>query len=139
MHKRNIACGFQALRSCKPIWIRLEFVTIPRVKEYRFQAFDRFLNRGAWSNEQLFLDDPLAVRKIHSKYLEFFRGWIGQRNCYGIGVYDFAYVRCNCAQDLAQVEARRDSGRQIEEQLKPLVLTLKFRFSAHGCSIQARD
>ena len=47
-------------------------------------------------------------------------------------MYDFAYVRCDRAQDLPQVEARRDSGRQIEEQLKPLVLTLKFRFSAHG-------
>jgi hypothetical protein len=36
------------------------------------------------------------------------------------------------AQDLPQVEARRDSGRKIEEQLKPLVLTLKFCFCAHG-------
>jgi hypothetical protein len=62
---------------------------------------------------------------------EFFRSCIGQRNCYGIGVYDFAYVRCNRAQDLPQVEARRDSGRQIQEQLKLVVLTLKFRFWAH--------
>jgi hypothetical protein len=30
------------------------------------------------------------------------------------------------------VEARRDSGRQIQEQFKPLVLTTKLRFCAHG-------
>jgi hypothetical protein len=43
-----------------------------------------------------------------------------------------AYVRCNRAQNLPQIEARRDFGRQIEEQLKPLLLMPKFPFSAHG-------
>jgi hypothetical protein len=47
-------------------------------------------------------------------------------------VYDFAYVRCNRAQNLPQIEARRDFGRQIEEQLKPLLLMLEFRLCAHG-------
>jgi hypothetical protein len=46
-------------------------------------------------------------------------------------VYDFAYVRCNRAQNFPQVQARRDFGRQIEEQLKSLVLTVKFLFCAH--------
>lgn len=72
------------------------------------------------------------MRKIHGKYPEFLRSRIGQRNRDGIGVYDFAYVRCNRTQDVPQIEARRDSGRLIEEQLKSLVLTLKFRFCAHG-------
>jgi hypothetical protein len=47
-------------------------------------------------------------------------------------VYDFAYVRCNRAQNLPHIKARRDFGRQIEEQLKLLFLTLKLPFSAHG-------
>ena len=38
----------------------------------------------------------------------------------------------NRAQDLPQVEARRNSGHQIEEQLKPPLLTLKFRFCVHS-------
>ena len=91
-----------------------------------------YLIGGAWCNEQLFLDDPLAVRKIHGKYPEFSRRCVGQRNAYGISVHDLAYVRRNRAQDLAQVEARRDSGGQIEEQLKPLVLSPKFGVCAHG-------
>jgi hypothetical protein len=40
-----------------------------------------------------------------------FVGCVGQPNDYGISEYDFAYVRCYRAQDLAQVEARRDSAR----------------------------
>jgi hypothetical protein len=95
-------------------------------------VIERSLYGGAWRNEQFFLDDPLAVRKIHGKYPEFFRSRIGQHNCYGIGVYDFAYVRCNRAQNLPQIEAGRDCGRQIEEQFKPLLLMLKFPFSAHS-------
>jgi hypothetical protein len=47
-------------------------------------------------------------------------------------VYDFAYVRRNRPQDLPDLEARRDFARQIEEQLKPLLLTLEFRFCAHS-------
>ena len=71
------------------------------------------------------------MRKIYGKYPEFSRSRIGQRNGYGISLYDFAYVRCNRPQDLPQVKARRDSVRQIEEQLKPLVLTLQFGLRAH--------
>src|SRR6266478_1325914 len=89
-----------------------------------------WLALGVTSNSSLMT--PPAVRKIHSKCPEFSRSCIGQRNGYGISVYDFAYVRCDHAQDLAQVEARRDSGRQIQEQFKPFVLTMKFRFCAHG-------
>jgi hypothetical protein len=51
---------------------------------------------------------------------------------HGISVYDFAYVRRNRPQDLPDLEARRDLGRQIEEQLKPLLLMPKFPFSAHA-------
>jgi hypothetical protein len=47
-------------------------------------------------------------------------------------MYDFAYVRRNGAQDLSQVEARRDFARQIEEQLKPIVLSSYFPFCAHA-------
>lgn len=54
------------------------------------------------------------------------------RNSYSISVHEFAYVRCNRAQDLPQVETRRDSGSQIEEQLKPFVLSTKFGVCAHG-------
>jgi hypothetical protein len=44
------------------------------------------------------------VRKIYGKYPEFSRSRIGQRNGYGISLYDFAYVRCNRPQDLPQVK-----------------------------------
>ncbi len=59
------------------------------------------------------------MRKIHGKYPEFSRHCVEQRNAYGISVYDLAYVRRNRAHDLPKVEARRDSARQIEEQLQP--------------------
>jgi hypothetical protein len=36
------------------------------------------------------------------------------RGDYSISFDNFAYVRCDRAQDLAQVEARRDFGRQIQ-------------------------
>ena len=72
------------------------------------------------------------MRKIHSNYSGFSRRCVGQRYDHSIGVYDFAYVRSNRAQNLPQIEARRDFGRQIEEQLKPLLLMPKFPFSAHG-------
>jgi hypothetical protein len=72
------------------------------------------------------------VRKIHGKYPEFSRRCVGQRNAYGISVYDLAYVRRNRAQDLPQVEARCNSGREIQEQLKPLILKLKFCLCTHG-------
>jgi hypothetical protein len=51
---------------------------------------------------------------------------------YSISVYDFAYVRCNRAQNLPQIEARRDFGRQIEKKLKPLLLMPRFPLSADG-------
>lgn len=60
--------------------------------------------------------------KIHGKYPEFLRNCIRQRNDDTICVYDFAYVGCNRAQDLPQVEARCDSSRQIEKQLQALAL-----------------
>src|SRR5207302_2084430 len=82
-----------------------------------FKVSSSFLNGRTWRNEQLFLDDPLSMRKIHGKYPEFLRSCIGQRNIYRISAYDLAYVGCDGAQDLPQVEARRDSRRQIEEQL----------------------
>src|SRR5579863_8713037 len=99
-----------------------EFVRFSSVKDYGLQSTHRFLDGQAWRKEQLFLDDPLAVRKIHGKYPEFFRSCIGQHNCYGIAVYNFTYICCNRAQDLPQVKARRDSGGQIEEQLQAVVL-----------------
>ena len=71
---------------------------------------------------------PFALREIHGKHSQFSRRCIGQRNAHRVRVYDFAYVRCNRSQNFPQVQARRDFARQIEEQLKPLVLTLKFRF-----------
>src|SRR5206468_9453723 len=70
------------------------------------------------------------MRKIDSNYSRFSRRCVGQRHDHSISVYDFAYVRRNRPQDLPDLKARRDFARQIEEQLKPLVLTLKFRFSA---------
>jgi len=54
-----------------------------------------------------------------------------QRDGDTFGMYDFAYVRRNGAQDLSQVEARRDFARQVEEQLKPIVLSSYFLFCAH--------
>jgi hypothetical protein len=72
------------------------------------------------------------VRKIHGKYPIFSGRCVGQRNSDRISVYDFAYVRCNRAQYFPQVQAGRDAGRQIQEQVKPLVLTLKFCFYTHG-------
>jgi hypothetical protein len=107
-------------------------VSFARVNNHRFQGVHRLNDGRAWRNEQLFLDDPLALREIQRDYPDFSGRCIGQRNGYGIGVYNFAYVRCNRAQDLPQVQTRGDSGRQIQEQLKPLMLTLKLRFCAHG-------
>jgi hypothetical protein len=72
------------------------------------------------------------VRKIRGKYPEFVRGCILQRNGDTIGMYHFAYVCRNGAQDLSQVEARGDFARQIEEQLKPIVLSSYFLFCAHA-------
>ena len=60
------------------------------------------------------------MREIDSNHSRFSRRCVGQRYDHGVSVYDFAYVRCNHAQNLPQIEARRDFGRQIEEQLKPL-------------------
>jgi hypothetical protein len=63
---------------------------------------------------------------------EFLRGCILQRVGDTFGMYDFAYGRRNGAQDLSQVEARRDFARQVEEQLKPIVLSSYFLFCAHA-------
>ena len=106
--------------------------TFPCVNDYRFEAFHHLSSGGAWRNQQLFLDDSLAMRKIHGQYPEFVCRRVVQRNGYGISVHHFAYIRCHRTQDLPQVEARRDSGGQIEEQLKPLVLSPKFGVCAHG-------
>ncbi len=72
------------------------------------------------------------MREIDGEYPEFLRGCILQRDGDTFGMYDFAYVRRNGAQDLSQVEARRDFARQVEEQLKPIVLSLHFLFCAHA-------
>lgn len=95
------------------------------VKDYWFQGIHRFSRTGAWCNEQLFLDDPLAVRKIHGQHSKFFLRRVEQSNDYGVSVYNFAYVRCDGMQDLSQVQTRRDFARQIEQQLEPLVLLLR--------------
>src|SRR6266849_7713162 len=116
------AKGFYALRSRYVRCLRRELVRFPRVNDHWFQGVKRFLNGRTWRNQQLFLADPLSMRKIHGQYPEFLRSGIGQYNCYRVSAYDLAYVRRNRAQDLTPVEARRDTGRQIEEQLQALVL-----------------
>ena len=72
------------------------------------------------------------MREIDGEYPEFLRGCILQRDRDTFAMYDFAYVRRNGAQDLSQVEARRDFARQVEEQLKPIVLSSYFLFCAHA-------
>ena len=72
------------------------------------------------------------MREIDGEYPEFLRGCILHRDGGTFGMYDFAYVRRNGAQDLSQVEARRDFARQVEEQLKPIVLSSYFLFCAHA-------
>jgi len=67
------------------------------VKDYRLQGVHCFFGGGARRNEQIFFDEPLAAWKIHGEYPNFSRCRIGQRNCYGIGVYDLADIRCNRA------------------------------------------
>jgi hypothetical protein len=71
------------------------------------------------------------VREIHGKYPKSSSRSVGQGNSGGIGVYDFAYVRCNRAHYFPQIQTGRDAGRQIQEQLKPLVPRLKCHFCAH--------
>ena len=72
------------------------------------------------------------MREIDGEYPEFLRGCILKRDGDTFAMYDFAYVRRNGAQDLSQVEARRDFARQVEEQLKPIVLSSYFLFCAHA-------
>jgi hypothetical protein len=71
------------------------------------------------------------VRKIHGEYPISSGRRVGQRNSGTISVYDFAYVGCNRSQYFPQIQTGRDAGRQIQEQLKPLVPPPKFRFCAH--------
>jgi hypothetical protein len=111
IYKWDVAKGLYLLRCHDVICLGWKFVAFQRVNDYRFQRVHRLLSGVAWRNEQLFLTDSLAVRKIHGKCSEFSRRYVGQRNDYGISVYDFAYVRRNRAQDLPQIEAGRDSGR----------------------------
>jgi hypothetical protein len=75
---------------------------------------------------------PLPCGKSYGKHPALSGPGIGQRNGHGIRMYNFSNVCCDGAQDLPQVEARRDSGRQIQEQLKPVFLRVRSRFCAHG-------
>src|SRR5580704_17791115 len=97
----------------------------PHVNDHRFQGVERFLNGRTWRNEQLFLDDPFSMRKIHGKYPEFARNCIGQRNINRIGAYDLAYVGCNRAQQVPKFKIRGNSIRQVEKQLHLIILMLR--------------
>jgi hypothetical protein len=61
-------------------------------------------------------------RSIYGQYPESVERRVVQRNGYGISLHHFAYIRCNRTHNLPQVEVRRDSGRQIQEQLQPACL-----------------
>jgi len=72
-------------------------------------------------DRHLFLHRPLAMRKIHSNYSRFSRRCVGAAIRPQISVYDFAYVRCNRAQNLPQIEARRDLVVRLRSSYKPLL------------------
>src|SRR5580693_969384 len=112
--------GFYPFRSRRLTYPDRALATLPRVHDYRLQGVHRFSTSGAWSKVQLFLYDPFPVRNIRGKYPAFSRCCVEQGNGYAISVYDFTDIRCDRAQDLAPVEAGRDSGRQIQEQLQSI-------------------
>jgi len=49
------------------------------------------------ATSRIFFDEPLAAWKIHGELPIFPMLNTGNGNCYGIGVYDLADIRCNRA------------------------------------------
>src|SRR5438445_10820402 len=105
IYKWNNALGFYAFRVS-----RHAIVGFLTVKDYRFQGVHRFFGGGARSNEQIFFDERLVVRKIYGEYPNLSRCSVSKRTVHQISLYNMADISFNL------MKHRNENNARPEEQ-----------------------